>query len=128
MTVTLPAGQQTLWGYCHVPSGSTVDMTARIEAQIERFAPGFRDLVLARATQTAAEVEEHNPNYIGGDIGGGLGTLRQTIFRPATRWNPYRTALPGVYLCSSSTSPGGGVHGMCGAWAARSALADMGGL
>ena len=123
-----PAGQQTLWGYCHVPSGSTVDMTARIEAQIERFAPGFRDLILARATQTAAEVEEHNPNYIGGDIGGGLGTLRQTIFRPATRWNPYRTALPGVYLCSSSTSPGGGVHGMCGAWAARSALADMGGL
>jgi phytoene dehydrogenase-like protein len=120
-----PAGKQTLWGYCHVPSGSTVDMTSLIEAQIERFAPGFRDLILARSTSTAAEVEEHNPNYVGGDIGGGLGTLRQTFFRPATRWNPYRTALKGVYLCSSSTSPGGGVHGMCGVWAARSALTDV---
>jgi phytoene dehydrogenase-like protein len=120
-----PAGQQTLWGYCHVPSGSTVDMTERIEAQIERFAPGFRDLILARATRSAAEVERHNPNYVGGDIAGGLGTLRQTVFRPDMRWNPYRTALKGVYLCSSSTSPGGGVHGMCGMWAARAALADL---
>jgi phytoene dehydrogenase-like protein len=122
-----PAGKQTLWGYCHVPAGSTVDMTGRIEAQIERFAPGFRDLILARSTRTAAEVEEHNPNYVGGDIAAGLGTLRQTVFRPAIRWNPYRTALKGVYLCSSSTSPGGGVHGMCGMWAARAALADLGG-
>jgi len=121
-----PAGKQTLWGYCHVPAGSTVDMTGRIEAQIERFAPGFRDLILARSAWTAAEVEQHNPNYVGGDIGGGSGTLRQTVFRPATRWNPYRTALRGVYLCSSSTPPGGGVHGMCGAWAARSALAGLG--
>jgi phytoene dehydrogenase-like protein len=121
-----PAGSQTLWGYCHVPPGSTVDMTGRIEAQIERFAPGFRDIVLARATTTAALAEQHNPNYVGGDINGGAATLRQTILGPAARWNPYRTALPGVYLCSASTPPGGGVHGMCGYGAARAALADLG--
>jgi phytoene dehydrogenase-like protein len=121
-----PAGKQTLWGYCHVPPGSTVDMTGRIEAQIERFAPGFRDVVLARATTTAALAEQHNPNYVGGDINGGAATLRQTILGPAARWNPYRTALPGVYLCSASTPPGGGVHGMCGYGAARAALADLG--
>jgi phytoene dehydrogenase-like protein len=121
-----PAGKQTLWGYCHVPPGSTVDMTGRIEAQIERFAPGFRDIVLARATTTAALAEQHNPNYVGGDINGGAATLRQTILGPAARWNPYRTALPGVYLCSASTPPGGGVHGMCGYGAARAALADLG--
>ena len=91
-----PDGKQTLWGYCHVPPGSTADMTGRIEAQIERFAPGFRDLILARSVCTAAELERHNPNYIGGDIGGGAGTVRQTIFRPTPRWNPYRTAIPGV--------------------------------
>ncbi len=121
-----PAGRQTLWGYCHVPSGSTVDMTERLEAQIERFAPGFRDLVLARSTSTAADVERHNPNYVGGDINGGAATLRQTVFRPTRRWNPYRTGLPGVYLCSASTPPGGGVHGMCGYAAARVALRDLG--
>jgi phytoene dehydrogenase-like protein len=121
-----PAGKQTLWAYCHVPPGSTVDMTDRIEAQIERFAPGFRDLVLARATTTAAQAEEHNPNYVGGDINGGAATLRQTILGPTPRWNPYRTAIPGVYLCSASTPPGGGVHGMCGQGAARTALADLG--
>jgi phytoene dehydrogenase-like protein len=121
-----PAGKQALWGYCHVPPGSTVDMADRIEAQIERFAPGFRDLVLARAVRTAADVERHNPNYVGGDVGGGAGTLRQTLARPVPRWNQYATALRGVYLCSSSTPPGGGVHGMCGAWAARAALADLG--
>ena len=121
-----PAGQQTLWGYCHVPSGSAVDMSERIEAQIERFAPGFRDLILARSVRTAAEMERHNPNYVGGDITGGAGTLRQTVLRPTPRWNPYRTALPGVYLCSASTPPGGGVHGMCGSWAAKTALADLG--
>ncbi len=121
-----PAGRQTLWAYCHVPPGSAADMSEAIEAQIERFAPGFRDLVLARAVRTAADVERHNPNYIGGDINGGAGTLRQTIFRPTPRWNPYRTALPGVYLCSASTPPGGGVHGMCGQGAARTALTDLG--
>jgi len=120
-----PAGQHTLWGYCHVPSGSDVDMSERIEAQIERFAPGFRDLILARSVRTAAQMERYNPNDVGGDIGGGAGTLRQTFFRPTPRWNPYRTALPGVYLCSSSTPPGGGVHGMCGDWAARTVLADL---
>jgi phytoene dehydrogenase-like protein len=121
-----PAGKQTLWGYCHVPSGSVTDISGRIEAQIERFAPGFRDLILARSVRTAAQEEEHNPNYVGGDINSGAGTLGQTVFRPTRRWNPYRTPLPGVYLCSSSTPPGGGVHGMCGAWAARTALADLG--
>ncbi|HET6965395.1 MAG TPA: NAD(P)/FAD-dependent oxidoreductase [Acidimicrobiales bacterium] len=120
-----PAGSHTLWAYCHVPAGSSTDMTDRIEAQIERFAPGFRDLVLARSTITAAEAERHNPNYVGGDINGGAATLMQTLFRPAVRWNPYRTPLGGVYLCSSSTPPGGGVHGMCGYWAARTALADL---
>ena len=120
-----PAGQHTLWAYCHVPSGSPVDMTERIERQIERFAPGFRDLVLARATKTAAETERSNPNYVGGDITGGMATLRQTLFRPTVRWDNYKTSAPGLYLCSASTPPGGGVHGMCGYWAARSALADM---
>jgi phytoene dehydrogenase-like protein len=121
-----PAGKQALWGYCHVPPGSTVDMAGRIEAQIERFAPGFRDLILARSVRTAADVQRHNPNCVGGDIGGGSGTLRQTLFRPVPRWNQYGTALRGVYLCSSATPPGGGVHGMCGTWAARAALADLG--
>jgi phytoene dehydrogenase-like protein len=119
-----PAGQETLWGYCHVPSGSTVDMTQAIEAQIERFAPGFSELVLARSTMTAADEEWYNPNYVGGDIAGGAATLRQTLFRPTLQWNPYRTPLNGVYLCSASTPPGGGVHGMCGVYAARSALHD----
>ena len=121
-----PAGRHTLWAYCHVPPGSTVDMTARIERQIERFAPGFGDLVLGRATVTAAEAERHNPNYVGGDINGGAATLRQTLGRPTFGWNPYRTGIRGVYLCSASTAPGGGVHGMCGNGAARTALADLG--
>jgi phytoene dehydrogenase-like protein len=121
-----PEGRHTLWGYCHVPSGSTVDMTDRIEAQIERFAPGFRDLILARSVRTAAEMERYDPNYVGGDISAGAGTLRQTFFRPTPQWNPYRTALRGIYLCSASTPPGGGVHGMCGHWSARTALSDLG--
>lgn len=122
-----PAGFHTLWGYCHVPPGSSVDMSGRIEAQIERFAPGFADLILARSVRTAADIERYNPNYVGGDINGGAATLRQTLFRPTPRWNPYRTGLPGVYLCSSSTPPGGGVHGMCGLGAAQTVLADLGG-
>ncbi len=121
-----PVGRLTLWAYCHVPAGSTVDMAERIEAQIERFAPGFRDVVLARVTRTAAETARHNPNYIGGDINSGMGTLRQTMFRPTVRWDPYKTGIGGIYLCSASTPPGGGVHGMCGYAAARSALADLG--
>jgi phytoene dehydrogenase-like protein len=121
-----PAEQHTLWAYCHVPNGSNVDMTERIEAQIERFAPGFRDLVLARVSSTAVEVERHNPSYVGGDIGAGAATLMQTVFRPTVRWNPYRTGIKGVYLCSASTPPGGGVHGMCGQGAAHTALHDLG--
>jgi phytoene dehydrogenase-like protein len=121
-----PVGKATLWAYCHVPHGSTVDMTDRIEAQIERFAPGFRDLVLARASRTAAGLEAYNPNNVGGDISGGAATLRQTLFRPTPRWAPYRTSMPGVYLCSASTPPGAGVHGMCGVHAATTALRDLG--
>ena len=121
-----PAGGHVLWGYCHVPSGSTVDMSARIEAQIEQFAPGFRDLILARSVRTAADLAAYDPNYIGGDINGGAGTLIQTLLRPVPRWNPYRTPVGGLYLCSASTPPGGGVHGMCGYWAARTALGDLG--
>jgi phytoene dehydrogenase-like protein len=120
-----PAGKHTLWGYCHVPAGSDVDVSDRIEAQIERFAPGFRDLITARSVRTAAAMERYNPGYVGGDITAGAGTVRQTFGRPALRWNPYRTPLPGVYLCSASTPPGGGVHGMCGMWAARTAMRDL---
>jgi phytoene dehydrogenase-like protein len=119
-----PSGAGTLWGYCHVPAGSDIDMTAAIEAQIERFAPGFSDVVVARRTVTAADEQRANPNYVGGDIGGGAADLRQTVFRPTVRWNPYRTGLEGVYLCSSSTPPGAGVHGMCGLYAARTVLHD----
>jgi phytoene dehydrogenase-like protein len=111
-----PAGRHTGWAYCHVPHGSTGDMTAAIEAQVERFAPGFSRLILARSAMDSAEVERRNANYIGGDINGGLQDWRQLF---ALR---YRTPLPGVFLCSSSTPPGGGVHGMCGYWAARAAL------
>ncbi len=117
-----PAGSHTLWAYCHVPNGSTVDMAEVIESQIERFAPGFRELVLARATRGPAQLEAENPNYVGGDIGGGLATLRQTLARPTLRLNPYTTPNPKLLLCSSSTPPGGGVHGMCGFNAARAAL------
>jgi phytoene dehydrogenase-like protein len=117
-----PAGQQTLWAYCHVPNGSRVDMTERIEAQIERFAPGFRDVILERSTHDTAALEATNGNYIGGDIGGGSQDIFQTFMRPIAQWDPYRTPIDGVYLCSASTPPGGGVHGMCGHLAARSAL------
>jgi phytoene dehydrogenase-like protein len=119
-----PAGRHTLWGYCHVPNGSGVDMSDRMEAQIERFAPGFRDRVLARTVRIASEAESYNPNLLGGDVNGGAATLRQTVFRPVPRWNPYGTPLAGVYLCSASTPPGGGVHGMCGVSAARVALRE----
>jgi phytoene dehydrogenase-like protein len=120
-----PAGKHVLWGYCHVPAGSDVDMSGRIEAQVERFAPGFRDRILAKSVTTAVGLERYNPGYVGGDITAGASTLRQTFGRPALRWNPYRTPLNGVYLCSASTPPGGGVHGMCGYWAARTALGDL---
>jgi phytoene dehydrogenase-like protein len=118
-----PPGKHTLWGYCHVPNGSDVDMTERIERQIERFAPGFRDCILHRRVTKASELHLGNANLVGGDIGGGANTLRQLFFRPVIRRNPYATSVKGLYLCSSSTPPGGGVHGMCGMYAARSALA-----
>jgi phytoene dehydrogenase-like protein len=121
-----PAGQHTLWAYCHVPNGSDVDVSGRLEAQIERFAPGFRDLVIGRSSFTAAATEAHNPSYVGGDINAGAASLRQMVLRPTARWNPYRTALKGVYLCSAATPPGGGVHGMCGLGAARAVLLDLG--
>jgi phytoene dehydrogenase-like protein len=121
-----PAGKHTGWAYCHVPNGSTVDMTDAIEAQMERFAPGFRDRVLARHVMGPAELEAHNPNEIGGDINGGVADLRQFVARPVLSRNPWATPIPGVYLCSSSTPPGGGVHGMGGWHAARSVLRDLG--
>jgi len=117
-----PAGQHTGWAYCHVPHGSTQDMTAVIEAQIERFAPGFQDTILARHTMTTHDLQKYNPNYIGGDINGGVQNWRQLFTRPVPRLNPYTTPLPNVFLCSSATPPGGGVHGMCGYHAAQAAL------
>jgi phytoene dehydrogenase-like protein len=117
-----PEGKQTLWGYCHVPHGSTVDMTDRIEAQVERFAPGFRDRVIARATMNTEDVEAHNANIVGGDINGGLQDIRTLFVRPSARWSPYTTPAKDIYICSSSAPPGGGVHGMCGYHAARAAL------
>ncbi|MFL5803020.1 MAG: phytoene desaturase family protein [Roseiflexaceae bacterium] len=120
-----PAGKHTAWAYCHVPHGSTEDMTERIEQQVERFAPGFHARILARSTIGPAALERHNANYIGGDIGGGAQNLAQLFTRPVARLDPYTTPARGIYLCSSSTPPGGGVHGMCGYWAARSALRDI---
>jgi phytoene dehydrogenase-like protein len=118
-----PAGKHVAWAYCHVPHGSTVDMRERIEAQIERYAPGFRDRLLAWSVRTTAELEQENPNLIGGDISGGANTLGQIVGRPSLRPSPYSTPVPWLYLCSSSTPPGGGVHGMCGHNAAKAALA-----
>ena len=120
-----PEGKHTAWAYCHVPNGSTVDMTERIEDQIERYAPGFRDLVLYRSTRNTAQLEAYNPNYVGGDIVSGTQDLRQLYTRPVPRLNPYKTPLKNVYLCSASTPPGGGVHGMCGYYAAKTALKKM---
>jgi len=117
-----PEGKHTVWAYCHVPNGSTFDMTERIEAQIERFAPGFRDLILAKSVAGTADLERWNPNLVGGDINGGYMDLRQLFARPMPRVNPYSTPAGGLYICSSSTPPGGGVHGMCGYLAARVAL------
>ena len=117
-----PDGRQTVWAYCHVPSGSDADMTEPILAQVERFAPGVRDRVLALSAKGPAELERYNPNYVGGDINGGLQSLTQLFSRPAVRFDPYTTPDPSIFVCSSSTPPGGGVHGLCGYYAARSAL------
>jgi phytoene dehydrogenase-like protein len=120
-----PAGKHTAWAYCHVPNGSTEDMTERVEAQVERFAPGFRELVLGRHAMGAAELEARNRNLVGGDLNAGAMDLGQLLFRPVRKLVPYRTPLEGVYLCSAATPPGGGVHGMCGYSAARVALKDL---
>ncbi len=120
-----PTGKHTGWAYCHVPNGSTTDMTKAIEMQVERFAPGFRDLILARHTMNAMEMQMHNSNYIGGDINGGIIDIGQLFTRPALRFSPYKTSAKGLYICSSSTPPGGGVHGMCGYHAARKVLLDI---
>jgi phytoene dehydrogenase-like protein len=120
-----PAGSHTAWAYCHVPNGSTLDVTDRLEAQVERFAPGFRNHIQARATMNSAAMERHNPNLVGGDVGGGANTLRQLFARPVLRLNPYATPAKGLYICSASTPPGAGVHGMCGYWAARAALRQL---
>jgi phytoene dehydrogenase-like protein len=119
-----PAGKHIAWAYCHVPNGWAGDMSEAVEAQIERFAPGFRDLVLARALTTPADFEARNRNLLGGDINGGTLDLGQAWTRPVRALNPYRTPLQGVYLCSAATPPGGGVHGMCGYSAALTALRD----
>jgi phytoene dehydrogenase-like protein len=119
-----PEGRQTAWSYCHVPAGATADMLPAIERQIERFAPGFRDRVLARHVMTPSDLERRNPNLVGGDIAMGVTDLRQMLWRPTLHW--YRTPRRGLYLCSASTPPGAGVHGMCGYFAARAALADSG--
>ena len=117
-----PAGKHTGWAYCHVPHGSTEDMTDAIEEQIERFAPGFRRLILGRATMNSAQYEKHDANFVGGDIAGGANHIMQFLTRPFPKLDPYATPNERLYICSSSTPPGGGVHGMCGFWAARSAI------
>lgn len=117
-----PAGNHTAWAYCHAPNGCTADLLPAIEAQIERFAPGFGDCVLARRVLSPSQLEAYNPNYVGGDIGGGANDLTQLFTRPIAQAVPYSAGIPGIYLCSASTPPGGGVHGMCGHNAARAAL------
>ncbi|MFL5741617.1 MAG: phytoene desaturase family protein [Flavisolibacter sp.] len=120
-----PQGKHTAWAYCHVPNGSLTDMTSRIEDQVERFAPGFKERILARHVLNPKQMEEYNSNYIGGDINGGMMNLRQLFTRPALRFSPYRTSARGIYICSSSTPPGGGVHGMCGFHSAQKAMRGM---
>lgn len=120
-----PEGKHTAWGYCHVPNGSSVDMTKAIEDQIERFAPGFRECILARSVKTAMDLEGYNPNYVGGDINGGVQDISQLFSRPAYLFHPYSTPVKNVFICSSSTPPGGGVHGMCGYHAAKAALKNL---
>jgi phytoene dehydrogenase-like protein len=123
-----PRDKHTAWAYCHVPAGSTENLTTTIEKQIERFAPGFRDCIRARHTMNTEQMETYNSNYIGGDINGGAIDIQQLFTRPALRWSPYRTSTKGIYICSASTPPGGGVHGMFGFHAANRALKDVFGL
>jgi phytoene dehydrogenase-like protein len=124
-TSRAPEGKQTAWAYCHVPSGSVKNMTPAIEQQIERFAPGFKDCILAKHQMNSEDMQAYNANYVGGDINGGAQLITQLFTRPALRLSPYKTAAKGLYICSSSTPPGGGVHGMCGYRAAKKALKDV---
>lgn len=123
-----PAGKHTVWAYCHVPNGSEKDMSEEIISQIERFAPGFRSTILSSHKMNAHNFQVYNSNYIGGDINGGVQNWRQLFTRPTLSLTPYRTPLRGIYICSSSTPPGGGVHGMCGYYAAKTALKDLYGI
>lgn len=123
----VPAGVHLAWAYCHVPAGCAIDVSEAIITEIERCAPGFRDVIVDRIVTTAAGFEDHNPNYVGGDINCGAADLRQLLARPVLSRRPHATPVPGVYLCSSATAPGGGVHGMCGWRAAKAALSDLGG-
>ncbi|HTL37028.1 MAG TPA: NAD(P)/FAD-dependent oxidoreductase [Kofleriaceae bacterium] len=120
-----PAGKHVGWAYCHVPHGATIDARELIENHIERFAPGFKELILARSELSPAQLTAYNANYIGGDINGGMSDLRQLFTRPLVQLDPYATGAPDIFLCSSSTPPGGGVHGMCGYYAARSVLGSL---
>jgi phytoene dehydrogenase-like protein len=120
-----PEGKHTVWAYCHVPNGCAVDMTDRIEGQVERFAPGFRDRIIARHVMSPADMEDYNPNYRGGDIAGGVQGFGELFLRPMGRWRAYSTPVKGLYICSSSMPPGAGVHGMCGHLAAKRALRDL---
>lgn len=123
-----PEGKHTLWGYCHVPNGSDKDCTEEIENQIERYAPGFKDTIISKNIMTATQFESYNANYIGGDINGGAQFFKQLFARPVLKWNPYALPAKGLYICSSSTPPGGGVHGMCGYHAAKSVLKNEFGI
>jgi phytoene dehydrogenase-like protein len=120
-----PEGKHTGYAYCHVPAGSTLDMSEAIENQVERFAPGFKDLILARHTMNTQDFHRYNPNYVGGAITGGVADIFQLFTRPVARIDPYATPNPRLYICSAATPPGGGVHGMCGYYAAQSALKQM---
>ena len=115
-----------MWAYCHAPAYSDADLTDVLERQIERFAPGFRDTIIARATRNSVEMERYNPNYVGGDINAGVQDLLQQFTRPSFSITPYRTGIDNVYICSSATPPGGGVHGLCGYFAAQAVLRDQG--
>jgi len=118
-TTRSPKGQHTCWAYCHTPFNSNRDMSAEIENQIERFAPGFKDIILSKSSMNATRFHQYNPNYVGGSITGGSADITQLFTRPVARWNPYTTPNPAIFICSASTPPGGGVHGMCGYWAAK---------
>jgi len=120
-----PKGQHTCWAYCHVPFGSDRDMSAEIEKQIERFAPGFKDIILAKSSISAKAFHQYNLNYVGGAVTGGAADITQLFTRPVARFNPYATPNPKIFMCSASTPPGGGVHGMCGYWTAKSVFSKL---